>query len=134
MSRQLSLQIGEDGATDDRLDALTGYLREELLDLDVDDVRRPSGGEAPPGTRAVDLAAVGALIVTVGQATVSIKDVVAVVRGWLSRGDGVRRTVKIELDGDVLELSEVSKAEQDRLVALFVDRHAQAGPTGERPA
>ena len=133
MSRQLSLQIGEDGATDDRLDALTGYLREELLDLDVDDVRRPSGGEAPPGTRGGP-GRVGALIVTVGQAAVSIKDVVAVVRGWLSRGDGVRRTVKIELDGDVLELSEVSKAEQDRLVALFVDRHAQAGPTGERPA
>jgi hypothetical protein len=41
----------------------------------------------------------------------------------LSGGDGVRRTVKIELDGDTLELSEVSAAEQDRLVDLFVRRH-----------
>ena len=39
-------------------------------------------------------------------------------------GDGVRRTVKIEIDGDTLELSEVSAAEQNRLVDLFVRRHS----------
>jgi hypothetical protein len=33
--------------------------------------------------------------------------------------------VKIEIDGDTLELSEVSAAEPDRLVDLFVGRHAR---------
>jgi hypothetical protein len=31
--------------------------------------------------------------------------------------------VKIEIDGETLELSEASRADQDRLVDLFVRRH-----------
>lgn len=125
MGRQISLSLAEEGADDERLDALTGYLRNDLLQLDIDDVQR-AAGEAPTGSRAVDVAALGALVVTLGSTATGLKDVVAAVRGWLSRGGGVRRTVKIEIDGDVLELSEVSAAEQDRLVNLFVDRHAKA--------
>jgi hypothetical protein len=125
MGRQISLSLAEEGADDERLDALTGYLRKDLLLLDVDDVQR-AAGEAPSGSRAVDVAALGALVVTLGSTATGLKDVIATVRGWLSRGGGVRRTVKIEIDGDVLELSEVSAAEQDRLVNLFVDRHAKA--------
>ena len=125
MGRQISLSLAEQGADDERLDALTGYLREDLLQLDIDDVQRVAAGEAPPGSRAIDVAALGALVVTLGSTATGLKDVVATVRGWLSRGGGVRRTVKIEIDGDVLELSEVSAAEQDRLVSLFVDRHAK---------
>ena len=49
--------------------------------------------------------------------------VVGTVRQWLSRGDGVRRTVRLELGGDVLELSQASAAEQQRLIELFVRRH-----------
>lgn len=126
MGKLISLSLAEEDADDARLDALTGYLREDLLRTDVDDVQRAAGGEAVPGSRALDVAAVGALVVTLGNTATSLKEVVATVRGWLSRGAGVRRTVKIEMDGDVLELSEVSAAEQDRLVNLFVDRHAKA--------
>lgn len=125
MTRQLNLQLGEDGASAERLDTLTGYLRQELLELDVDDVRRAQGGAAPPGTRAVDIMALGGLVVTLGRTAAGLKDVVAAVRRWLARGDGVRRTVKIEIDGDTLELSEVSATEQDRLITLFVSRHAR---------
>jgi hypothetical protein len=34
--------------------------------------------------------------------------------------------VRLELDGDVLELSEASANEQTRLIELFVDRHTSA--------
>jgi hypothetical protein len=129
----VGLQLGEEGADAERLDALTGRLRQELLQLDVDDVQRAAAGPAPDGARAVDVAAIGALVVSIGSTAVGLKDVVSVVRGWLSRGDGVRRTVKIQIDGDALELSEVSITEQDRLVNLFVDRHT-SGSTGARPA
>jgi hypothetical protein len=129
----VGLQLGEEGADAERLDALTGRLRQELLQLDVDDVQRTTAGPAPDGARAVDVAAIGALVVSIGSTAVGLKDVVSVVRGWLSRGDGVRRTVKIQIDGDALELSEVSISEQDRLVNLFVDRHT-SGSTGARPA
>jgi hypothetical protein len=124
VDRQLNLVFVEEGASAERLDALTGYLRRELLQLDVDDVRRASAGQAPPGTRAIDVDALGALVVTLGRSANALKDVVAAIRRWLSRSDGVRRTVKIEIDGDRLELSELSAAEQDRLIALFVDRHS----------
>jgi hypothetical protein len=40
---------------------------------------------------------------------------------------GTRRTVRLELDGDALELSQASAADQQRLIELFVSRHT----TGE---
>jgi hypothetical protein len=48
------------------------------------------------------------------------------VRHWLTRGGGVRRTVKLEIGGDVLELSEASTADQQRLIDMFVSRHSPA--------
>lgn len=127
MTAELSLQIAEDGADDERIDDLTGHLRRELLQLDVDDVVAARSGAVPDGTRALDVAAIGGLLVSLGASAASIKDVVTVVRGWLSRGGGVRRTVKIEIDGDSLELSEVSAADQNRLIELFVQRHGGDG-------
>ncbi len=124
MNDQLTLHIAEDGADAERIDALTGNLRRELLELDVDDVQPAPGGPAPDGARAVDLAMIGGLIVSLGTSAASLKDVVTVVRGWLSRGAGARRTLKLQIDGDSLELSEVSAAEQDRLIELFIRRHA----------
>jgi hypothetical protein len=53
--------------------------------------------------------------------------VVAAIRGWLSQGGTTKRTVRLELEGDVLELSEVSEKEQTRLIELFVSRHTGSG-------
>ncbi len=127
MDGEVRLQLSEDGADAERLDALAGYLRRELLQLDVEDVSLARAGDVPPGARAIDVVALGALVVTLGRTAAGLKEVVAAVRRWLSGGDKVRRTVKIEIDGDALELSEVSAAEQDRLVDLFVRRHAGDG-------
>ena len=103
---------------------LTGYLRGELLQLDVEDVTAIGGGEAPPGSRAFDVAAVGALLVSLGQSAEGLRSVVSAIRDWLQRGTKARRTVRLELDGDVLELSQASAADQERLIELFVSRHA----------
>jgi len=124
VAEPITIEIAEDGADAERIDALTGYLRQDLLQLDVAEVRRAAAGPPPPGTRGIDVAAVGALLVSLGGAATSINEIVTVVRGWLSRGSGVKRTVKLTIDGDVLELSEASLAEQDRLVDLFVRRHS----------
>ena len=134
MSAQLSLHIAEDGADAERIDALTGHLRRELLQLDVEDVTAVPGGPAPDGARVVDVAAIGALLVSLGGAAGGLKEVVTVVRGWLSRGDKVRRTVKIEIGGDTLELSEASLADQDRLIDIFVRQHTGSEARGDGPA
>jgi hypothetical protein len=69
------------------------------------------------------VAIVGALLIALGQSADGLRSVVAAIRDWLSRGDGTRRTVRLELDGDALELSQAGPAEQDRLIELFVSRH-----------
>jgi hypothetical protein len=123
MSERLRLFLGEDGADEERLDGLTGQLRAELRRLDVDDVRALPGGPPPPGSRAFDMQGVGALLVLLGQNTDAIRSVVGVVRDWLGRSGGTRRTVRLELGGDVLELSEATAVDQQRLIDLFVSRH-----------
>ena len=45
MDGELHLQISEEGADAEQLAVLTGYLRAELLQLDVEDVTAPQTGE-----------------------------------------------------------------------------------------
>lgn len=125
MDSELRLQVSEEGADAERLAALTGYLRTELLQLDIEDVIARRIGEAPAGARAVGVADVGALLVALGQSADGLRSVVSAIRNWLGRGDGVRRTVRLELDGDSLEISHASTADQERLIELFVSRHAK---------
>ncbi len=125
MDTELRLQLSEDGADAERLAVLTGYLRAELLQLDVDNVTALEAGAPPPGSRAFDVAIVGALLVALGQSAEGLRSVVSAIRDWLRRGDGTRRTVRLELGGDALELSQASPADQDRLIELFVSRHTR---------
>jgi hypothetical protein len=123
MASELRLLLSEEGADDERLATLTGYLRTELLQLDVADVTSLPAGEPPPGARAFGAETVGALLIALGQGAEGLQSVVTAVQYWLARGAGTRRTVRLELDGDVLELSEASAADQKRLIDLFVSRH-----------
>jgi hypothetical protein len=130
MGGELRLQFSEEGADDERLAKLTGYLRAELLQLDIEDVNPLPAGEPPPGAKVFGAAAVGALLIALGQSAEGLRSVVSAVRDWLRRDAGAQRTVRLELDGDVLELSRSSAADQERLIDLFVSRHATGG--GER--
>ena len=124
MGGELRLRLSEDGADAERLDALTGFLRQELLQLDVEDVTPLRAGESPPGSRGFDVVAIGGLLVSFRPSAEGLRAVVVAVRKWLARGEGIRRTVRLEIGGDVLELSEATAADQQRLVDLFVNRHA----------
>jgi hypothetical protein len=124
VGEQLRLHLSEDGADPERLDVLTGFLRQELLQLDVEDVSALPAGEPPPGARGFDVGAVGGLLVTLSRSAEGLRAVVLAVRKWLERGQGTRRTVRLEIGGDVLELSEATAADQQRLVDLFVSRHS----------
>jgi hypothetical protein len=98
----------------------TQRLRRELLDLDVEAVELARAGEPPPGTRAVEVMALGALVVSLAKSQVLVS-VVAAVRSWL--GGQQQRSIKLELDGDVLELTGVSSTEQQRLTDEWLRRH-----------
>lgn len=115
----IRVDIGSDADAEEVATA-TLQLRRELLDLDVDTVELPSAGEPPPGTRAIELAAVGALVVTVARSQL-LSSVLATVRAWLAASP--RRSIRLELGGDVLELNGLSGAEQRRLADEWLRRH-----------
>jgi hypothetical protein len=116
----LHITIGPDAEASEISDA-TLQLRRELLDLDVDSVDFVPGEEAPPGSRGVELAALGALMVGYARSQL-LRPVLATIQSWLSRS--AQRSIKLEIDGDALELTGVSSAEQRRLTDEWLKRHA----------
>ena len=116
---KLVIDAGEDAQ---ERDDLTTKLRRELLRLDVDAVERPSAGEAPPGARAVDLVALGTLIVTISKGAAAIAPLIAAIRSWLTtRGGG---TVKVQIGNDHIEVTGTDLSdEQKALVAMWTRRH-----------
>jgi hypothetical protein len=127
MGGELRVRLAEDDADGIRLAELTHYLRSELLQLDVEDVTALPGNAPPPGSRAFGAAEISGLLVMLGQSADGLRSVVAAVTAWAGRGGGARRTVRLELDGDALELSQASAADQERLISLFVTRHSGPG-------
>jgi hypothetical protein len=125
MNGELRLQLAEDGADAERLDTLTGFLRRELLDLNVEDVTAVPAGAPPPGARAFDAAVAGSLLVSLSQSGESLLSVITSIRGWLARSGVPQRAVRLELGGDVIELSHATAADQDQLVELFLRRHSE---------
>jgi hypothetical protein len=115
----VQLAVGPDDDTEEVAEA-TLQLRRELLDLAVEAVEVPRAGAPPPGTRAVELAALGALVVTFAESQL-LTPVVAAVRSWLAGQP--QRSIKLELDGDVLELTGLSSTEQRRLADEWLRRH-----------
>lgn len=118
---QLDLIVDVSGADPSEVDDATQQLRRELLALDVDDVSAPSGGPAPPGSRAPGAAEVGALVVTFLGTPGLLSATLATVREWLGRRPD--RAIEVTLGGDTLKLSGASSAEQEQLVRAFLDRH-----------
>ena len=120
---ELSVDAGP-GVDDDELERLARSLRAELLELDVDSVEPAATGPAPDGARAVEAVMIGALVVRLARDSEALSSLVHTVRGWL--GAHADRRVRIELDGDVLELAGASDEERQRLVDAWIERHGRA--------
>jgi hypothetical protein len=120
---ELSVDAGA-GVDDDELERLARSLRAELLELDVDSVEPAATGPAPDGARAVEALMIGALVVRLARDSEALSSLVHTVRGWL--GAHADRRVRIELDGDVLELAGASDDERQRLVDAWIERHGRA--------
>jgi hypothetical protein len=68
-------------------------------------------------------ATAGALLVGLGQSAQGLGQTLSVITAWLRRGAPATREVRLEIDGDVLELSQASLADQERLIEIFISRH-----------
>lgn len=119
---ELRVRVDAEDADTEEIAELTKQLRRTLLELDVDAVDPIPEGEAPPGTKAVDALALGGLMVSLVNASGLLASVVDAIQSWVvGRGP---RNVRLELDGDVLEVSGISSRRQDQLIKVWLDRHA----------
>jgi hypothetical protein len=48
---------------------------------------------------------------------------VKALQGWTARGG---RSVKLDVGGDTIEITGASRAQQDQLIAAWIERHANA--------
>ncbi len=118
---ELKIELAVDDADAAELDRLTGNLRRELLQLDVDDVARLREGPPPEGARAVELVALASLLVSVGKIAGALSSVVKAVQGWV--GHRTDRKIRLEIDGDVLELSGATADQQQQLIDNWLAKH-----------
>ena len=119
MAEHLMVSVDEGRADSERMEQLTLALRRELLQLDVEDVEPVRKGPAPDGTRAIDVAAVGTLLVTLTSSAAALTGVVNTVRGWLAQGSQ-GRTVELTIGDKTLKLAGASDEQQDQLIREFL--------------
>ncbi len=119
----LTIEVFGSEGDPERLDEAVRGLRAELLEAPVDSVRAPAAGPAPEGSRAVGVAAVGALVVTLKGTVELVEQVMGIVRGWWRRRPE-QRSLRITVGEQSLELSHVSDEQQQRLVDEFIRRVA----------
>ena len=118
------LHLHVDAAEDadaEELAELARQLRQELLLLDIEAVEPAREGQVPEGAKAVEAIAAGGLIVSLVKSAGLLSAVVNTVQSWLTRLGS--RSVKLELDGDVLEVTGISPQQQRDLIRTWVERH-----------
>ena len=98
---------------------LAVLLRSELLDLDVASVDWAESDSAPEDAKGVAGLA-KALIVKLASSG-ALRAVVNAVRNWAARSN---RTVEVSLGGDVLKLTGVTSAQQEKIIDAWIARHA----------
>jgi hypothetical protein len=125
MTTALTIELGESDADAELLEQLTYNLREELLETPVESVDVPKVADAPEGSRALGIMAIGALLVDFAGSADALKQVVGVVRSWFNKKPA-QRTLKITIGDNVLELTAATDQQQQQLIDEFVER-ASAG-------
>ncbi len=105
----------------EELAKLAAQLRKQLLELDIERADPATAGPAPPGTRSGELLMAGALIVVLTQSSDLFTALVERVQSWISLDR--QRSVKLEIDGDVLEINGIARKDQRELIQHWINRH-----------
>jgi len=111
----------EAGAEREELVALAVRLREWLLPVGVESVGLVAAGPAPSGTRSAGMFVAGVLTVLLARSSELLGKLIDVVQSWLSSSGA--RSVRLEIDGDVLEVTGITRGDQRELIQAWIDRH-----------
>jgi hypothetical protein len=90
-----------------------------LLDLDVTAVNWGNTGAQPESTKGV--AGLAKALIVRFVSSDALRAVVSAVRNWAAR---TNRTVEVSVGGDVLKLTGVTSAQQEKIIDAWLARHA----------
>jgi hypothetical protein len=117
-SGELVLQVcPAPGDDTPELAELAGWLRRELLDLDVEGVGRPPDEAVPIGAKGAASVA-GWLVVQLGPE--ALRAVLARVADWAARNN---RAVEVSYGGDTLTVSRATREQQEKIIDGWLARH-----------
>lgn len=119
---EVEVRVAVAGASPETTTEGALLLRGELGQLDINDIADVPAGDAPPGAKGVELLALGAMVVKFARSSTLLRQMVDAVRDWVSRNDA--QSVRLEIDGDVLEVTGASSADRRELIDLWVARHS----------
>jgi hypothetical protein len=129
MADDIRVELYDGDADPSAVDRDARLLRDQLLDIEeVDAVTAVADRTAPPGARGIDVASLGAMLVSARPTVEVVAHVVSVLRGWLAAGlhaGQTARTLKVTVNGQSLELSAATAQEQQALVEQFIKAAAQ---------
>lgn len=121
----LLLSLDAKPEDDDKdLARLTEQLREDITELDVEDVHLVHAGEAPERAKADGSIAWGTLLVALAASGGVLTTLINVLQSWLTRHE--RRSITVEIGGDKLEVTNISSEEQQRLINAWLSRHRES--------
>ena len=125
MTARAELTVTIDGSDleDQELNAITLQLRRQILELDVDAVSLARSSAIPLGSKPADALSLGALVVTIASTPSLMKGVIETIQVWIR--DRRVRSAAVDINGDRLELTGLTRKDQSRLVEEFVSRHAK---------
>jgi hypothetical protein len=116
---EVDIDAGTD-VDDEELTRLSRWLRNELLELDVERVDYVTG-PAPSGAKSGTAVSLGTMIVTLSDSAV-LAALVGVLRTWVRRGSD--RKVTIRLGKDKLEIKGMLGEREAGLITKWLDQHA----------
>ena len=119
------VEVWAAGADDEELAEAARRLRAELLELDVtgaEPAPAPAGA-GPEGAKGGGVMAAADLLVQFAGHDV-LAAVISAIQGWLGRQRS--RSVRLTIDGDSIEITSATSAEQAQLIEVWAARHAGA--------
>ncbi len=92
---ELFIELSLDGGNDAELDELTRQLMAEVEDLRVDSVEQVSAGDAPDGTKAVDMLVIGQMAVSL--APTIIPPLFELLKSWVERKPSTPVKIRVKV-------------------------------------
>ena len=111
-----------DDIDQETLEELTYELLGQILEIDVDNAELVRGESSPRGSRSIgETVQIGAILVTAARSPELLKGFLGLIESWVTHRQG--RHVRVEIDGDILELDRASIRDQRDVVHEWLRRH-----------